>query len=149
MDNGARNCALLLRQRPGLAPRCRLIPTDGKDGLTVFDIARFFRSQFQPDIGVLLWITERGPYSGREEPYLFDSYLSGNNVEPRECIWFGSEDADALVATLSLSILFRWDFLLIDRAAKFVAEHSHDNGLNILQASEETLNSLSVLGFGN
>lgn len=138
---------MLLGRSHAFTSRLRLIPTAGKDGLTVFDLARFFLAQFQPEMGVLIWITERGPYSESEEARLFDAYLRGNNVDSKECLWFEKEDSDALVATIALGILFRWDFLLVESTAHFVAEHSRDNGLGVYRASKETLNSLSALGF--
>lgn len=82
-----------------------------------------------------------------EEPRLFDAFLKGNNVDSKECLWFEKDDADTLVAAIALGMLFRWDFLLVDGTARFLAEHSHDNGLSIYRASEETLNSLTALGF--
>jgi hypothetical protein len=125
------------------------ISTEGKDGLSVFDLARFFRAHLSPIRGVLIWVEAKEPFTEAEERHLFETYLKVHSGYPSECLWLEYADEEVFVATFAMCLLFRWDFWVVSDALPLVARHSHDSGLSLYRAPEELLQALSQLGFAS
>jgi len=144
---GLQDYEMFLHGTIRVAHRRCLVPTEGRDGLSVFDLARFFHAQLPTTEEALIWIVEKGPYTEAEEMQLFDAYMTYMAMTSKACIMFDRQDGHAFVAVMAMCLLFRWDFGLIDNKAELLAIHSHDNGLGIFRVPEEMLEALSTLGF--
>ncbi|BET66295.1 hypothetical protein ASA1KI_12130 [Opitutales bacterium ASA1] len=135
-----------IRSNAYSAPQlARSIRVEGKDALTIFDLARFFRAYAFARGEVFVWIEERGPFSEAEEPHLFNCYLAGIGGSPSDAIWFEPDDQLVFAEVFALCLLFRWDFWLIDSSFTLMARHSHDTGVAIFRGSHEMIAAVSEL----
>ena len=125
-----------------------VISTEGKDGLTVFDLARFICAHFSSADEVTIWVDAREPSTQAEESRLFDSFIRSAGEQPSDCLLFQGSETEALAIILALGLLYRWDFWIAAPTSGFVAQHSHDIGMSIFSASSEMLAASKQLGLG-
>ena len=123
-----------------------VVPTEGKDALTVFDIARFICAHLANAGEILIWMEAREPFTQAEESLLFDSFIRSTGEKPSNTLFFSADELESLTVILALGLLYRWDFWVIAKSSGFIAHHSHDTGINIFTASREMLVAAQQLG---
>jgi len=127
--------------------------TWSRGGLDTFNLGRFFWANLPLPDNTLFWITEKGPFNEQAEEFLFQKFLFGLGAkispENNRAFLFNDNDHLEFVSIFSLSILFCWNFWIVNESAPFVMEHSHDVDARIHKSSNEILDRLQQMGIKN